>query len=252
MRWYHQVSRAWMEERRKYLTATDVAKLLPFTPTGRKRDVKDRQLEVWAEKQAGITDDMLVATGAAARGHIMEPYAIEAFNDLGAMNVPIRHWDDVLIYREALGLAFSPDALSLMPVAKGTASISFDDLCDSSLCMAEVKSYAPAKHYSKALAPKETLEERWQIATAMAVCPTIEDAYLVLFNPNCKQKLFVRRYSAKDLEKEIDTVVDVANDYWNAAKLMRDNAVAFAYPCKITEEEIIAEQDDGFQTVNPY
>ena len=77
--------------------------------------------------------------------------------------------------------------------------------------MAEVKCYSDEHHLATAYMPKERLEERWQIATGMAVCDSIERAYLVLFDPDLERRsrCFIIDYEREDLEDEIETVLEI-------------------------------------------
>ena len=78
----------------------------------------------------------------------------------------------------------------------------------------EVKSYYPTKHLVCANTPADQLEERWQIAVAMAVCETIEEGRLLFYNPSMpKDMLYIVEYDRDDLVDEIDMVLDV-EDRW--------------------------------------
>ena len=250
MKWMHKVSKEWMEARRGWLTASEIADLLPTTPTGRARYVYGKQLEVWAAKRANITDDMCMAFGSAARGHIMEPYAIDAFNKLHAMDGELHHWDDAIVFNEDLGIAFSPDAMSIRQCSN-MVKVDQLDLGSADIQIGEVKSYAPGKHYSKGLADKTYLEERWQLATAMAVCDRIEEAFLILFNPNVEHKMFHHLYTRDDLEEEIAIVYQVADDYCNCTEEIEADAGSRACECSITESEIVSEIEAMQDNVNP-
>lgn len=212
MKWEHKCSLDWLIERQMYLTASDVRSLVPYTRTGRKRDVTEQEfLKVWAEKDMTLTEEDCMSYGAAARGHILEPYAIDALNGMlvevqGEEDHELFYWwDDKLIHEPGRRLAFSPDAMDV-PMGGGHGSPT---------AIAEVKSYAPAKHMATAYAQKDMIEERWQIATAMAACETIDHAYLVLFNPAMgTRRTFVIRFYRDELEEEIRAVLEVERQ-WN-------------------------------------
>lgn len=210
MEWKHKCDLAWLWERQKYLTASDIKGLVPLTKTGRPRKITDiDRLKLLAKKQVELTEEDCWSYGAAARGHLLEPYAIDALNDWfidrGATRQMFFHWDDELISLPCRELAFSPDALDIPQLHKDGAVPTM---------MAEVKCYSPDRHIATAYTKRDEIEERWQIATAMALLDTIETAYLVLFNPSMrKNRLFVIQYDRKFLEDEITTVLNVELDW---------------------------------------
>jgi hypothetical protein len=162
-------------------------------------------LKVLAGKMVTLTEEDCMSYGAAARGHILEPYAIEALNKTLESEQGVDHetfywWDDILVRNRGRQLAFSPDAMN-MPMEL------VDDI-DKVTAIAEVKSYEASKHLSTAYMPKNQIEERWQIASAMALLPNIDHAYLVLFNPKLKfRKTFVIRFDREELKSEIDLIL---------------------------------------------
>ena len=209
MNWEHKCSLDWLRDRQRYLTATDIKSLLPVTKTGRHRDVDDQEyLKVMASKMVTLTEEDCMSYGAMARGHIMEPYAIEALNKmLEEMGESERFywWDDVLVTRPERVIAFSPDA---MDVPQGWS------LAETAHAIAEVKSYDAARHIATAYLPKEQIEERWQLATPMALYDTIDHAYLVLFNPKMKyRKTFVIRFDRDELKSEIEMIKEVEHNW---------------------------------------
>ena len=252
-KWFHKCSLEWLKARQKYLTATDVKELLPVTKTGRKRTVGDEAyLKVFARKMVNITEDDCLSTGVAARGHILEPYAIDRYNeeDLGS-NTYLYHWDDIVVTRinpDPFSLAFSPDAMSyeFKPVGK-QVTVAIDGVTT----IGEVKSYSPEKHMVCGHTPKDQLEERWQIATAMAVCASIDEAYLLFYNPSMRNQLYIVDYDRSDLADEIGMVLDVEQDWiaWvtNFGKLDAHYTVAG----KIDEEEAIIRNIMKHEELNP-
>lgn len=210
MEWKHKCSLDWLKERQKYLTASDIKSLIPFTKTGRPRKIGEiDRLKLLAKKQVELTDDDCWSYGAAARGHLLEPYAIDALNDWfinnGATRQMFFHWDDELIALPDRGIAFSPDAMDI-------PQLHSDNAVPTKI--AEVKCYSPDRHIATAFTEKGEIEERWQIATAMALLDTIEEAYLVLFNPSMRRnRLFVIQYTRDDLRKEIETISKIELDW---------------------------------------
>lgn len=209
--WRHKCSLDWLRERQRYLTATDVRSLLPVTKTGRKREVGDLEyLKVMSNKMTVLTEEDCWSYGAAARGHLLEPYAIDALNQMlfemqGTEHEIFYWWDDRIVHKHGRAIAFSPDAMDI-PMGAGSAR--------EPHAIAEVKSYSAEKHLVTAYTSKEQIEERWQIAHAMALCDSIDHAYLVLFNPKMKyRKTFVIRYDRDELEKEIAAILEVERNW---------------------------------------
>ena len=247
MRWHHEACEQWLAERKKYLTASEIQRLLPTTPTGRKRDVESVQLAVWAEKQAGVTQEDIESKAAAARGHLLEPYAIAAFNAI-AQRTQLYHWDNMLVYD---GLtAYSPDALDVPMLGDEPILPALERQFHPSV-LGEVKSYAPKTHYLIAKSDKADLDERWQIATAMHVSPMIDQAHLILYNPNVKHPLFVHSYTRAELSSELQVVSEVVEAYWEAVPGIEFgfnmNVLSYDGP---SEQEIIEELQQGMQ-LNP-
>jgi hypothetical protein len=211
-RWQHKCDLTWLKDRQGFLTATDVKQLLPVTATGRKRTITDEHyLKVMAGKLVNLTESDCISTGAAARGHILEPYAIDRYNeeDYGS-NTHLYHWDDAVISRVnpvLYSLAFSPDACD-----KTATQLLMDKSLDINV-IGEVKSYGPERHLICGYTPKDKLEERWQIATAMAVSLTIREAYLLFYNPSMAEQLYIVDYTREDLASEINTVLEVEGNW---------------------------------------
>lgn len=209
MYWYHKCHLEWMKARQLYLTATDIKDLLPVTKTGRKRTVTEEDyLKVWSRKQIILTGDDCISTGAAARGHLLEPYAIDLFNCMTCYNF-MYHWDDKLITNGTL--AFSPDALNINRDGQIIYDINSD--LNGLNSLAEVKSYNIEQHMIKGCTDKMKLEERWQIATAMVVRPEIKTGYLLLYNPSCEYKMFIHEYKKSNLKNEIKVINEIVDSY---------------------------------------
>lgn len=239
MKWSHKVDPTWLKERKKYLTASDVKKLIPVTATGRPRyNIEEAYLKVWAEKQCLVDEEDVYSQGVMARGHLMEPYAITEFNKLGVIPV-LHHWDDLLVYSKD-GASCSPDALDVAMPTNG--SVELEEV--EAFAMGEVKAYSPGYHYAIGMEKnKLTLEERWQIATAFYTMPTIRYGALILFNPSARHPLFYHLYTPAELKAELDMIEQVVNDYHDFAKKFdsdADGKCVLAEPC-ITEADIIAE-----------
>ena len=237
MYWYHEVALEWMKARQSFLTATDIKDLLPVTKTGRKRTVDQSDyLKVFARKMKQLTERDCVSTGAAARGHILEPYAIDALNSTPLCGANyMYHWDDKLIVND--NLAFSPDGLNTN--RDGQVVYDYKDLQDAT-SLVEIKCYNSESHYVKGSTDKMKLEERWQIATAFCVCPQISEGYLVLYDPSTRYQLFVHEYNREDLKDEMDIIKDIAEKY----KQFRFEPTSGYLESSVNNEEvIIAEQN---------
>jgi hypothetical protein len=259
MKWIHKVNPEWLDARRSYLTASDIQKLLPMTPTGRARlGINEVQLKVWAKKQCEITDEDVVSTGAMARGHLLEPYAIAAFNTLGRGTALMHHWDDCLIYSPD-GIACSPDSLD---IKQSTKMVQIDGLHREAAAtmVAEVKCYNAETHYEAGLAHPGMLSERWQLATAFYVMPTIELGVLVFFNPLVKHPLFVHEYTRADLTAELAMIEVVGKSYFAEvlgftfqADVLCDRHVASGIPTEagIIEEILATQAADDSCPLNP-
>lgn len=218
MKWKHKCSLEWLKARQQCLTASDVKSLIPVTRTGRKRTIDDDDyIRVLSKKLVNLTADDCISVGAAARGHVLEPYAIEMFNgsDVAIDHGTFHHWDDVVFVRDGhkmFELGFSPDAMNVNMSQfeqRGSMMIPTSDVTS----IAEVKCYQADHHLSCAYTPKDLVEERWQLATAMAVCESIEDAYLLFYNPSMKTQLYIEGYDRQDLESEIDMVLEVEENW---------------------------------------
>ena len=239
-KWYHEVSRDWMVARQSVLSATDIKQLLPVTKTGRARKVTDEDyLKVLASKIVEISYDDCCSTGAAARGHILEPYAIEMFNEFIGVssNEVLHHWDDFVVASPNGILGFSPDALNF----KQEADIPPIGVITEIDYIGEVKCYGADRHLICGRTPKEELEERWQIAAAMATCEKIDHAWLIFFNPSMTRQMYVVRYGRVELADEIETCLGIAQDYkkWrNDFFMQQENNVYFG--SKDKEIRIIA------------
>lgn len=217
-KWFHKCSFGWMQARQTCLTASDIKELLPVTKSGRKRTITDETyIKVLANKLVRLTSDDCISTGVMARGHILEPYAIEAYNDAidnGLINAThLYHWDDVVVTRHnhlPLALGFSPDAMAIeqkWPYTDPHGPALFSEDVDIQ-AIGEVKSYSPDRHMISGFTDKKDLEERWQVATAMATRFSIKEAFILFYNPSMRNQLYVVSYDRSDLSSEIDTILE--------------------------------------------
>jgi hypothetical protein len=257
-KWFHKCSLDWLKARQNYLTATDVKELLPVTKTGRKRTITDENyLKILANKMVNLTEDDCVSTGSAARGHILEPYAIDRYNEeyIGSRHW-LYHWDDVVITRpnaDPFSLAFSPDAMNVImdyEIRRSNKRL-FNEFDTAVTTIGEVKSYGPERHFVAGHTPKYDLEERWQIATAMAVCDSIEEACLLFYNPSMKDQLYIVGYNRRDLASEIDTVLDVEQNWLGWIDNLNKLGKHYTVEGKLDEEQAIIRDIMKREELNP-
>ena len=256
MQWFHRSSSEWLDARRNCLTATDIKEILPVTKTGRKRTVDtENYLKILAKKLAPVSEDDCFSTGAAARGHVLEPWAIETFNN-NSIDLKFFHWDDVIVTREnhePLRLAFSPDAINIKQ-EKSMGVIT--EVSPEMKHLAEVKSYYPERHLVCGYTDKMELEERWQVATAMTVCETIEDATIIFYNPSMDSKMFTVTYTREDLEEEMKLIVEAEKNWLDFVENFYGTPANGLITEGIDESDIIASiieledlNPEGFKSV---
>lgn len=211
MKWEHTCSLDWLKARQHYLCASDIKRLLPFTKTGKARKVTDEdRLAVYADKIKILTAEDCISYGVAARGHVLEPFAIDSANKYLLPGDKLFHWDDIVIPSKFLPIAYSPDALNVPSDGIPTICTNHDGHT-----IGEVKCYGADRHLKTIATDMMEREERWQIATAMAADVNIDRAFLILFNPEIgEMNLHVSFYSRGSLMKEIQ-VVDKVADQWN-------------------------------------
>ena len=204
--WRHVVDKEWMMARTHYLPASSIKNILPITETGRKRSqaqIEANMLKIASNMlTASISNEDCVSTGMAARGHLLEPIAIEEANKIA--NLGLYHWDDIILGKDFLG--WSPDAMSIPQ----TERIALYDIrkngapCPASI--GEVKSYGMERHIVSVYTDKKECPERWQLAVGMALLQNCQFANLIFFNPDSCVRIAIKTYSRQDLEEEIEMV----------------------------------------------
>lgn len=219
--WKHDVSADWLITRRYFLCASDIRNLLADYKRIKEGKIELMQAQqfakVYGSKQ--VTEVDTSSYGPMARGHIMEPYAVDEYNTWRGTD--FHWWDDKIITNFSLG--FSPDALDIPPVPGVQAIMRETDgklataagMVDAPTAMLEIKSYEAGNHYQRkmAFAAGQPLEERWQIACGMAVCNTIEEGTVLFYAPQCDD-MFEVTYLKDHLEKEIETIREI-DGMWN-------------------------------------
>lgn len=219
--WSHNVGELWLAARREHLMASEVKNLITDYKRIKAGKIKlPNALQFAKVYGSKMNCDIDTSSfGAMARGHIMEPYAVEEYNRIN--DTKFYQWDDKLITRGVVG--FSPDAMDIpqLPGTKMVVNLD-DELVDKNGNanpgpneILEIKSYEAGQAFQRLsmIGRDEPLEERWQIATAMAVCYTIKTGTIMFYLPQCGLE-FSKQYDRADLIDEIDVVMDIAK-MWN-------------------------------------
>lgn len=215
-RWHHVVDPEWVKARKHVFTATDLRSLIPAYKRWLKKkdpDAIDPDFSALVAEKISSSNGMEVASFSwAARGHIMEPYAIKEYNRINP-GKKVFHWDDYLIERINRLVGFSPDGLSISPdlahsragsgmIPRAISAQRMDHECIYPERMVEVKSYSPGKHMKALLSDKKDLDERYQIAVGMIVCPSIQEGSLVFYNPTINNGVGEGGYRQFDYTRE--------------------------------------------------
>jgi len=232
--WEHEVEVAWLEARREVITATELARLRPklarMTNAQRmgKQPHPDFVMLYGSKQESGRPDPR--SFGAAARGHVMEPYAVREFNhraeELGWEDVPhFYHWDDMLIVCPGLGAGYSPDAMdaSMTAAAKEAARecvAGLSELTPRPTAMLEVKCYDAAHHYKAGMTEPSSLPERYQVAAAMCVDRKIERGWLAFYNPGVPDHMFTVGYTREELADEVAELDEVLRIWHETVRAM--------------------------------
>lgn len=212
-KWHHEVDPRWLEARKQCLTATDIVSLLPEYKRMQKRpgELSLGCAALLAEKISGGEPDC-GSVNAAARGHVLEPYAVQefAYNYDNSLHTNWYHWDDRLIYDDSVTkgfpLAFSPDALPIKQPKKikiPAVEYGLDKVSE----VLEIKCYEAKKHMQSFLADPRDLTERYQIAVAMLLLENCLTGTIFFYNPNSYYApMFAREYKRNTMGKEMETV----------------------------------------------
>jgi hypothetical protein len=238
MKWDHKASTDWLKARQSVLTATDIESLVPAYKKYLKAggsEIPPAFAGLWAEKTyEGELNPY--STGAAARGHIMEEYAIESYNRQPEKYhcQHYNYWDDALIY--ANGVGFSPDGLDVCQ-SIGSPMLPVSEV--NPRYLVEVKSYSPGVHMQTYLKYPVDLKERLQVAPAFHVCPTLEEACVLFYCPDARISMFTRYYDRVELEEELELVAGIVDAYQKIEKELND--IPAGLESLFTEQEIYDE-----------
>lgn len=218
-RWEHCCSQAWLDARKPYITASEIASLIPTykrIKAGKENLFSSPALiKLYGQKHSAEPDDPM-SYGAAARGHIMEPWAIEEYNKHASEK--LFHWDDVVVVNGKMG--YSPDAMDIPQPAIGP--IAPCQVLDGVTHIGEAKCYEPGKHMQAAMQNPMRMDERWQVAMAMSVMPKIESADLILYCPPLSS-IKLKRFTREMLDKEMKTIEEIVVMYENLESFIDAN-----------------------------
>lgn len=233
-RWTHEVDPRWLKARQSVLTATDVSNLVPEYKRYLKAGSPDRIMPgfaaLWGVKNYKGELDTESPSPAAARGHIMEPWAVESWNK---QTGPVMyHWDDCIITNGLLG--FSPDAMTTPQFVSGAPRFDYSGINPKAIM--EIKCYGVENHMKSIIEDKMNHKELMQVAMAFAVLPNLETAYLTYFCPDAPISMYVEEYTADDLHDQCRWIVEIGEVYLKQAKLCEKLPRKFKAQC--TEKEV--------------
>lgn len=244
MDWRHQVSEEWMKARRNYLTASELSSCIASWKRANKAQKAGDELlpafvKLWAKKQSEDVD--VWSKGPAARGHILEPYAVDDWNKNFPSSI-VHHWDDCLITDGVIG--WSPDALDI-PQDNDAVEIKASDVSISYAL--EIKSYEPAKIIESRITDKDKIPERWQIACGFYVVPTLE-TYTILFYSIDTNLSCYKIYGREDLAEELEQIGDMASAWYKNKQKLDRMPIEFDRSFSETEvyEEYLETSEDIF------
>lgn len=235
MYWKFTVDKEWLEQRRGYLTASEVAGWF-----NKSVNPKDETIQKNIEKAVFRNlSKFPVETGSpssdAARGHNMEPYAIREFNNY--MDKEFYLYGNVFLCEDKPGAVFgySPDALDSEDPDKATELL-------------EVKCYGPEEHANAVFGDMAKRKERWQVAVGLKVMPKLKGGYVIWYSPNAAVPIRVAYYSREDLQVELEKLDEYATMYRKTYEKMLFDIVGIraddtdkswaTTECVYTEEEI--------------
>lgn len=232
--WFHQVDPAWLSARREVITATELLGLLPEYKRQLKKKVPDTYpkacVSLYGKKQVQPTLNEIASYKDAARGHIMEPYAVADYNMNKMNELPLfYHWDDTIIYNHDRTVGWSPDAMNVYYQPEYAPAIQMSsastivtqagEITDiAPLHALEIKSYGAEHHMENLTLAPEQLPERLQLAVAMLVVPSLTSGTLLFYNPSMpKYSMYAHTYTRDMLAEDMELITNVLN-MWLAAK----------------------------------
>jgi hypothetical protein len=221
MKYYHEVKEDWLKARINYLTASDIKTLLVQSKT-QIMGFPSKYFDVWSEKSTRAFD--VTSYGAAARGHILEPIAIQEYNKVALSTRSLAHIDDVLITSRHSLVAFSPDALQFKAVSPGVQHDA--ELYGDVEYGGEVKCFSLAGHYKNMIEGHIDKDIQIQLATAFYILPNLQSMYLILFNPKANRQLHYVEVKRNKLSSIIDRIWDIEHVYQEFCDCMQESEIA--------------------------
>jgi len=259
--WHHEVSTKWLQARRDVLTASEIKAMLPEYKRMLKKPEGELSLGFFAlcgEKLSNDTPDP-ESTGAAARGHIMEPYAVDDWNRNHPKN-QYYHWDDLVIKRNGVG--YSPDGLDIPQLVEFGVEL---DWSEKNKCLVqqndtykpptraiEVKCYEPKNHMKGLIIPKEDRDERLQIAVALMVLPSLKHVDVLWYCPEAPVPMYKERYKRSELKAEINVItgmVKMFHQHMNQIRSIVGNGMEPHYTTDEIYKEYIDARAAGFMKI---
>lgn len=247
MFWKHDVSEAWLKARKQVLTATEISKLVPELKRMKKKpgEISPGFASVWAEKHSEMALDT-GSVGPAARGHIMEPWVVSAYNEQVTAGERFNHWDDCVIMNDLVG--FSPDAMDqaqqddtpkLKVSPDGNRMLGGGMMYPSPKRIMEIKCYEPANHMKACITPKMEHKELMQVAVAFHVLPKLQKAKLCFCCPGAPIPMFIEEYTRDDLKEQLELIRQVVAKYVETA--IQCNELSRGYKVNFTEADVYNE-----------
>ena len=244
MEWRYETNMDWFDARRSVLTATEAVSLLPSMRKKAKAGTRPAFVGLLGEKLSLVRQEQ-ITSGAAARGHVLEPYAVEEFgrHNQGYL---MYHWDNRIVIDPARSIGFSPDSLDVPMSEASPIALTANDVNAKTLL--EVKSYGDKHHMQSCFTEHDKHPERYQVAYGMLVLPTIEKGYLMFYNPGNMVGYHIEEYSRDELGKELKQLDDVVNEWAATIALIKQRyAKGFPTTCRTEAQINQMEMSDLFK-----
>jgi len=234
MEWRYETNMDWFDARRSVLTATEAISLLPSMKKKMKAGTRPAFIGLLGEKLSLVRQEQ-ITSGAAARGHVLEPYAVEEFgrHNQGYL---MYHWDDKIVVDHERGIGFSPDSLDIPMSEKSPIALTANQVPAEALL--EIKSYGDKHHMQACFTEHDKHPERYQVAYGMLVLPTIKTGYLMFYNPGNMVGYHIEKYTRDELSKELEQLEEVVNEWAATTALVKERyGKGFPSTCR-TEAQI--------------
>lgn len=219
MAWEYTASVAWLEERNKFVTATNFGDLRA-TFLKRGKGAKEEHAfflacaKLWASKHKCVAEPTFTSQ-AMMRGNELEPFAIDDYRN--ATGNDMYHWDSIIVTKGCVGA--SPDGLDVeMPM---TTDVSVKSEAVPAKHAVEVKCLGDEYHMAMVFEEdKKKVDIKYilQMAAMLYVIDSLEDITIVFYNPSLdKFKMKTFTYTREEMADEIKLIEDMANAYMEEA-----------------------------------